>query len=116
MYRIVARGVVAVSLLAGGNALALETASSPASQDRPAVSQNKNRASTAKTERHRGKSNGHKKVSDVRGLSAKSRAVEAFGSASDTNLPVVSPRRENTPSQTPWTGFHIGTEGGRSGR
>lgn len=116
MYRIVAGGVVAVSLFAGGSALALETATSPASQDRPAASPSKNSAGTSKSVRHNGKSNGHKKVAHVRDLNARSRAAEPFGSANDADLPVVSPQRANTPSQTPWTGFHVGIEGGRSGR
>lgn len=115
MYRIVVGGVVAVSLIAGGRALALETATSPASQDRPAASPSKNSAVPAKTVRHHRKSDSRNKVAHAHGMNIKPHVAEPFGSASGVDLPVVSPQ-QSTPSQTPWTGFHVGVEGGHGGR
>jgi hypothetical protein len=72
--------------------------------------------SPAKAVRHSHKSGAHKKVARAHGINAKSQATEPFGSASGVDLPVASPRRESAPSETPWTGFHVGVEGGRSSR
>jgi hypothetical protein len=115
MYRIVFGSVVVVSLMAGGSALAIEAPSSADSHGAQAASPNKS-AATAKIVRHGHKSGSHRKVAQARGVNAKPRATEPFGSAGGVDLPVASPRRESAPSETPWTGFHVGVEGGRSGR
>jgi hypothetical protein len=115
MYRFVFGSVVVVSLMAGGSALAIEAPSSADSHVVQAASPNKS-AATAKIVRHGHKSGSHKKVAQARGVNAKPRTAEPFGAASGADLPVASPRRESAPSETPWTGFHIGVEGGRSSR
>lgn len=114
MNRIVI-GIVAVSLIAGGRVLAVESGMSPASQGTPVVLQNES-AVPAKNVRHQHKLDSRNKVAHVRGMSVKPRTTELFGSASGVDLPVVSPRQQSAPSQTPWSGFHIGVEGGRSSR
>lgn len=115
MYRIVVGSVLVISLIAGGGALAVEVATSPASQGTQAAPTDKS-ADTTRTARHSGKSHARKKVAHVRGQNAKLRAADPFGSVSGANLPVASPPRQSAPSETPWTGFHVGVEGGRSGR
>ncbi len=115
MYRIVVGSVLVISLIAGGGALAVEVAASPASQGTQAAPTDKS-AGTTRTVRHSGKSHARKKVAHVRGQNAELHAADPFGSASGPDLPVASPPRQSAPSETPWTGFHVGVEGGRSGR
>lgn len=115
MYRMVIGSVVAVSLIASGRALAVETGTSPASQETHAALQNKS-LGPAKTVRHHRKSDNRNKVAHAHGMNIKPHTAEPFGSTNGADLPVVSPQQQTVPSQTPWTGFHVGVEGGRSGR
>ena len=115
MYRIVVGSVLVISLIAGGGALAVEVAASSGSQGTQAAPTDKS-AGTTRTVRHSGKSYARKKIAHVRGQNAELRAADPFGSASGPDLPVASPQRQSAPSETPWTGFHVGVEGGRSGR
>lgn len=115
MYRTVVGAVLAVSLTASGSALAVETAVSPASPRTQTAARNKS-GGTAKTVRHSRKSGDHKRIAHMRGLNANPRTTEPLGSAGSADLPVVSPQQKSAPSETPWTGFHVGVEGGRGGR
>lgn len=114
MYRIVFGSVVVVSLMAGGSALAIEAATSAGSHSTQAAPSRND--GTAKAVRHGRKSGTHNKVARAYGVNAKPRTAEPFGAASGVDLPVASPQRESAPSETPWTGFHVGVEGGRSSR